>query len=477
MTVDKKKLDAAFNPRTVAVVGAKQVSNYNWLRNMDDFQGKVYSVQIDPSEIPGIEALGIPNYHHITEVPEEVDYAVIAVPRRVVPIILQECIQKGVKTVHVFASSFAETGLQEGIEAQERITQMAREADILLIGPNCMGVFNPAVGMKFGFEQKVGPAGPVTFIAQSGGHAGSLTQAAQANGIGINKTISFGNAAILDSPDLLEYFAADEGTKVIAMYVEGPRDGRRFFMALQEATKRKPVIVWKGGQTEDGMRAVSSHTGALAGSAAIWDAMVRQAGAVRADSLEETIDVTKALLYLPPTSGTGVGIIGGTGGQSVSMTDAFAKQGLRVPRLSPESLDRLAGFFQLVGASYFNPIDIGGLNRHMLETIVDILFGDPLLDAVVVQLGATLLQGNNREEGLAQLDLYRQARDKTGKPVLAILNAPNAYRDGPALDDLDKTLQGMSIPSFPNPDRAAQVLRKVVDYYRHREGVTAGGRQ
>ena len=465
MPIDRARLDEAFNPKAIAVVGAKRSANYSWLRNMQTFKGRLYSVQIDPTEIPGIEELGIANYLHVTDIPDQVDYAVIAVPRRVVPAVLGECIQKGVKTVHVFASGFAESGTPDGIEAQERITKMAEESGTLLLGPNCMGVFNPAMGMRFNTEQRVGVPGAVAFIAQSGGHAGSLTQAAEASGIAVNKTVSFGNAALIDSTDLLEYFSEDDSTRVIVLYVEGPRDGHRFFQVLRSTAQRKPVVVWKGGQTEDGRRAVASHTGALAGSADLWGIALRQAGAVPAHSLEEALDATKALLHLPRSTGVGVGIIGGTGGQSVSMTDAFARHGLRVPRLSPPSLQRLAEFFQLVGASYFNPMDVGGLNRSMLETIVEILFADSEVSAVVVQLGAGVLRGN-REEGLAQLDLYRRARDRTGKPLLAIFNSANPYRDGALLDELERVLQGMSVPSFPSADRAALALGRFVNYHR-----------
>src|SRR3989304_8044931 len=179
MPIDRTRLDEAFNPKAIAVVGAKRSANYSWLRNMQTFKGRLYSVQIDPTEIPGIEELGIANYLHVTEIPDQVDYAVIAVPRRVVPAVLGECIQKGVRTVHVFASGFAESGTPDGIEAQERITRMAEEAGTLLLGPNCMGGFHPVVGVRFNTEQRVGTAGGGALIAPRGGHAGSFIQGAE----------------------------------------------------------------------------------------------------------------------------------------------------------------------------------------------------------------------------------------------------------------------------------------------------------
>ena len=180
---------------------------------------------------------------------------------------------------------------------------------------------------------------------------------------------------VLENADWLEYFAQDEATGFIAMYVESVRDGRRFFQLLKETCARKPVVIWKGGQTAEGKRATSSHTGAIAESMDTWDVVIRQAGAIRADSMTETVDILKALTTFAPFTGDGIGLTGGSGGQSVSMSDAFSKAGLRVPMLTRESFDRLEEFFQVIGASYLNPVDMGGMNRPMMESIVDIRRG------------------------------------------------------------------------------------------------------
>ena len=470
MPVLKEQLDAAFSPGVVAVVGARKVDDYNWLRNMSDFKGKLYSVQIDPNDIAGIEELGVPNYKSLVEIPEAVDYVVVAVPRRVVPFVLKDAIAKGVKTVHMFTSGFAESGSDEGVQAQEQIAQMVQESGVLVIGPNCMGVFNPHVGMRFGAGQQVDNIGSATVISQSGAHASAMTQGLQASGIGVNMSISFGNAIMLDSPDLLQYFAEDSNTSVICAYIEGPKDGKRFFQALREVAPRKPVVVWKGGQTDAGRRSAASHTGSLAGSIEVWDAGTRQAGAIRADSLEEVIDVTKMLTYLTPTTGDRVGIIGGSGGQSVSMSDDFSRVGLNVPTLSRSSLESMADFFQLVGASYFNPVDIGGINRSNLETILDLLTNDPNVDIVAMMRG--IQRGRrNQEDLIAELKLYGQARDKSGKPMLAMFWTPVPYPDTASMEEIDETLRDLGIPIFPSPVRAARALKKMVDYYRFRQSL------
>ena len=470
MPVLKEQLDAALNPNVVAIVGSRKVDDYSWLRNMSDFKGKLYSVQIDPNDITGIEEMGIPNYKSLVEIPEPVDYVVVAVPRRVVPFVLQDAIAKGVKTIHMYTSGFAESGSDEGIQMQQQIAQVAQEAGVLVIGPNCMGVFNPHVGMRFGAGQQVDKIGSVTIISQSGAHASSMTQGLQASGVGVNKSISFGNAIMLDSPDLFQYFAEDPNTSVICAYIEGPKDGKRFFQALREVAPRKPVVLWKGGQTEAGRRSAASHTGSLAGSMEVWDAGTRQAGAIRADSLEEVIDVTKMLTYLTPTTGDRVGIIGGSGGQSVSMSDDFSRVGLSVPTLTEPTLEGMANFFQLVGASYFNPVDIGGINRSNLETILNLLTNDPNVDIVAMMRGT---QGRRRsqEDLMAELELYGQARDKSGKPMLAMFWTPVPYPDNAPMEEIDKTLQGLGIPTFPSPARAARAMEKMVDYYRFRQSL------
>lgn len=473
MPVAKEQLDEALSPRVVAVVGARKADDYSWLKNMSDFKGKVYSVQVAPDDIAGIEEMGIPNYTSLMDIPEQVDYVVIAVPRRFAPAILKDAITKGVKTVHMYTSGFSESGSDEGIQLQQQIKQMAEDAGVLVIGPNCMGVFNPHVGMRFGSNQHVDKIGRATIISQSGAHASSLTQGLQSNGIGVNQTISFGNAIMLDSPDLLQYFAQDSGTDVICAYIEGPKDGRRFFKALREVAPLKPVVVWKGGQSDAGRRTAASHTGSLAGSIEVWDAGARQAGAIRVDSLEEAIDVTKALTYLTPTTGDRLGIIGGSGGQSVSMSDDFSRAGLKVPSLAEHTLEAMASFFQLIGASYFNPVDIGGINRSNLETLIDLLANDPNVDIVAHMRGAGAGR-RSQEDLVAELELYSQARDRVGKPVLAMFWTPSPYQDSDTLEELDKALLDLGIPTFPTPARAAQALRKMIDYYRFQQGFDVG---
>jgi acyl-CoA synthetase (NDP forming) len=466
--IGAEQLDRALNPRTVAVVGDAKARNYRWLHAMSTFQGKVYSVQVDPEEIPGIEALGIANYTSLTEIPDEIDYVVCAVPRNVAPIVLRDAIAKQVGGVGMFTSGFAETDSEEGQELQTQITGMARDAGMVLIGPNCMGLYNPALGVRFGENQATGFEGDVTFLSQSGGHGGDFATAAHASGVPIRKVVSFGNGVVLGIADYLEYFAEDDDTSYISMYLEGLREGPRFFKSLRETTLRKPVVLWKGGLSDPGQRATASHTASLAGSAEVWDAMFRQTGAIPVSSVTEMVDVLKALRELPPFTGTGIGITGGSGGQSVAMADTFARAGLRVPTLTGDSYERLESWFRVVGASFGNPIDMGS-NRSEIDTIMEVLISDANVDCLVVQLRPASGDPDDVQRLNAQFDAIEQAKERSQKPVAAIVYSSAPVDEGPAIAAIDERLRAIGVPSFPTYERAATAIARVSAYYRFLE--------
>src|SRR3990170_9099242 len=397
-----KRLDRPFNPRPVAVVGDKRGMGYLWLNCMKTFVGKVYSVQVDANEIPGIEAMGVPNYRSLLEIPDKIDYVVCAVPRPVAARIIADCIEKKVGAVALFTSGFAETETDDGIAAQEQITQMAREAGLLLVGPNCMGIYNRRLGVRHSTDQVAGDAGNVGFISQSGTHCINFSLVGAVRGVRCSKSVSFGNAVIFDASDYIEYLANDPETEVIAMYIEGMKDGRRFFRVLRETARHKPVVVWKGGITTAGARAVYSHTASLATAPAIWDAAMRQAGVVQAENLDETIDAVKALVYCKPATGRRLGLIAMTGGQSVVITDAFEREGLEVPLLTAGSYEKLSSFFNIIGGSYRNPLDAGGtigmgFLPQNLQRLLEILDEDQNVVAIAMEVGASFIAPRLRE--------------------------------------------------------------------------------
>jgi acyl-CoA synthetase (NDP forming) len=483
MTDPHSRLGRAFNPRSVAVVGDKRAMGYLWLNAMSTFQGPVYSVQVDPAEIEGIEAMGVPNYKSLLDIPDEIDYVVCAVPRPVAARIVGDCIQKKVGAVALFTSGFAETETEEGVAAQEQIAAMAREAGLLLIGPNCMGVYNRRLGVRHHAEQPAGDPGPsaelrtgVGFISQSGTHCINFSLVGSLHGIKCSKTVSYGNAVVLDAPDYIDYLAADAETEVIAMYIEGVKDGRRFLESLRAAARRKPAVVWRGGRGEAGARAVYSHTASLASSPAVWDAAMRQAGAVQTGSLDETIDAVKALVYTPPSTGRRMGLIAMTGGQSVVFTDAFERAGLEAPLLTAASYEKLAAFFNIIGGSYRNPLDAGGtigmgFVPGNLQKLLDVLEEDENVDAVAMELGATFIARRLRQNP-AMLDslagLLAAHRERSAKPFLAVAH-PGHIED--VMLELRQRLLERGVATFTSFGAAAGAFARAVGYWRWRAGM------
>jgi len=272
---------------------------------------------------------------------------------------------------------------------------------------------------------------------------------------------------VLDSADYLAYSGQDPEIKVIGMYLEGIKEGRKFLEILQEVSARKPVVIWKGGRTEAGGRAIASHTGSLAVSQVIWDAAVKQHGAIKVDSMEEMTDTLKALLYLPTVQGNRVAVTGGSGGQSVAIADAFAEAGLSLPPLTQKSYDELMTFYSVIGGGYRNPIDTGNQNRIQMKRILEIIGQDANIDNVVL---LSMARWAAYEEVAFQIEPLMEIKRKTGKPVMAIVSyaTPNEMERAA---QVTKQFQERDIPTFSTIERGAKALRNTLDYYRRQNKI------
>jgi acyl-CoA synthetase (NDP forming) len=357
----------AFHPRSMAVVGLSPDPHGTWLNQVylqaplnAGFKGPVHPVNLKGGHIGKLRV-----YPSLKDVPGPVDYVVSCVPAQQTLKLVEDCADTGVKVVQLYTAGFAEMGQSEGIELQNRLLEIAQRGAVRLIGPNCMGVYCPSSGMSFSLDFPREP-GNVGFLCQSGGNAIYLIRSAAARGLRFSKGISFGNACDVNECDIMEYLANDPETEVIAAYIEGTSDGRRFADVLAKAASTKPVVIYKGGYTEAGVRAAASHTGAMAGSQAIWDGAVQQAGAIRVNSIEEIVDTLVAILQVKRPRGLNACVVGVGGGASVLATDELEKAGLRLPSIPVSLHERIQQIIPPAGGMLRNPIDAFPLTRLIL---------------------------------------------------------------------------------------------------------------
>jgi succinyl-CoA synthetase alpha subunit len=358
-------LDYMFHPRSIAVVGISADLPKYWMRLLyfDALLRSGYPGQIYLVNPRGGELEGFPIYRTLTEIPGQVDHVVASIPAKYTPALMEECRTKGVKVVHVFASGFAETGEPDRIDLQNQLVEIARKGNMRVIGPNCLGIYYPKgkIGLSPDFPKDPGPIG---YLCQSGGNVDFMVRLAVTRGLRFSKVVSYGNACDINECDLLDYLADDPETEVIAAYIEGVTDGRRFAQAIKKVASAKPVVVFKGGYTEGGLMAAASHTGSLAGTDAVWEGIIRQAGAIRVYSIEDMVDMLVALLRMTPPKGPNTCVIGNGGGASVMATDEVERAGLRMARMPPEIRERLKEFIDLANSMLRNPIDVGPLTSH-----------------------------------------------------------------------------------------------------------------
>jgi acyl-CoA synthetase (NDP forming) len=481
----RAQIDRAFEAQSIAVIGAKS-SNYTWLRRFQNFAGKLYSVHVNPRSIREIEALGITNYTSLLDVPRPLDYVVVTTPRRHAVEAFAQCVEAGVGAVSYFTSGFAETDA-EGAKLQQTLARMSRESGVPLLGPNCLGVYNPPRGMETLAGMPLGETGPVGLVSQSGTHSGYFAKALWAwHGLLCARGVSFGNAAVLDAADWVEYIGEDERVKVLGAYIEGigereAGDHERFAAALRSVAAKKPVVIWKGGNSADGGRVTGAHTGMKPVTPEDWARILADSGAIGVDSMEALVDTVATLVRLRPPRGPRAGLVVVTGGQGPAVTDAFQRHGLRVPELAQASLDELASFFDPIGGGFHNPLDAAYAMETpaILARELAILDRDPNVDFVAMDLFQTImsprrLQGSygvgkehleHKHEGESFLDVLAAHCERAAKPFFTIVSAAVAEEEGLKLRRL---LTGRGVLAFPGAERAAVAYAKALGHWGRR---------
>jgi acyl-CoA synthetase (NDP forming) len=380
------ELEQFFEPKSVAIVGVSKggfrFGGMSFLRKLQEagFSGKIYPINPKAEELGGLRA-----YPDLSSLPEVPDLGIVCVAARLVPSILEECSRVGLRHIHVLTAGFRETATKEGIELEARIQSISREKGLLVIGPNCMGPYSPSAHLT-AWGAIPGMSGPLGIISQSGAITQRLTEYALSLGVGTHKAVSFGNAAVLDEADFLELMAADPKIRVIALYLESVRDGRRFFRLAKQVNKKKPLIIWKGGETEAGAATAASHTGAMSSEWRIWEALFRQTGTTAVRSMDEWADAILAFARLPAPDRKGVFVMGGGGGNSVAHGDACIREGLDVPRLSEGTMERLRESVPMAGSIAGNPLDMFRVfqDSEYLGEVLDLAYRDPAIGMVII---------------------------------------------------------------------------------------------
>ncbi|MEJ2710798.1 MAG: acetate--CoA ligase family protein [Anaerolineales bacterium] len=447
-------LQPFFEPKSVAVIGASTNPDklgHAVLKNLVDGgyseKGKVYPINLDAGEILGHKA-----YPSVRDVPESIDLAVIVIPYPYVPDALRECGEKAIPAAIVISAGFREAG-REGLERELELIDIAKEYDIRLVGPNCLGVIDTFTPMNASFAAGTPPKGPMGFMSQSGALGTAVLDIALAGRLGLSKFVSLGNKADVSEIDLLKAWQNDEDTRVILMYSEGMPNGQEFIRVARQVTKSKPVVAIKSGVTQSGSRAVSSHTGSLAGSEQAYHAAFQQAGVLRVESMESLFDIALAIGYQPPLTGNGIAIITNAGGPGILATDALERSGLNITRLKNETIQALEKFLP-DAASAANPVDVLGdaradRYRFALETVNK---DDNVQGLLVVLTPQAMTEIEATAEAVGKLSR------ETEKPILACFMGEKEVASG------IKTLTHYGIPNYPFPERAARAFRSMANY-------------
>jgi acetyltransferase len=442
-----------FNPKSIAVIGASADKNKFSFRVVDalralKFKGEIYLVNTNTQAVPGERV-----YARVSDIPAPLDLAMLFVPARVVPSAIEDCARKGVKTAIIHGAGFAELG-EEGRALQEAVAQVARTAGPRIVGPNCMGIASPGVGVNMiTTRQPDLQSGGVGFAGQSGWATEYSLVGGSDRGLGFSAAVSCGNQADLSIADYLDYFGDDPQTRVFGAYIEGFKDGPRFYAAAREAAGKKPVVIWKSGRSPRGAVFTQSHTGSLAGDQAISTAVFRQTGVEEAVGIDDLLDALVAFQSPLLPQGNRVGLVVDTGGIGVAACDAAEVQGLEITPLPTAVQQELKDFLKAYlppFAGISNPVDLvwapAGLEEEIYGRTMSIMA--PWVDAFIV---AYYPQDH---EGLA--GLLARLRDRLQKPVFSV--PPYGHTMQPFM----RLCTRLGIPSFDSMERAVRALSRLV---------------
>jgi len=470
----RQDIHELLHPQSIAVVGASSNLERGATFFLDGLLEIGYAGKLFPINPNVDEALGIKTYPSLLDVPDRIDHVIIGIAAKFAPSVVKDAVAKGVKSVHLFTSGFAEVHTAEGLSLQKEITDAAK-GKTRIIGPNCMGIYHPK--MKIAFQAGQSPdAGSAGFVSQSGGMAGLFTEIAAQEKNYCSKVISIGNSSDLKLTDFLEYFSEDEETKTVSMYIEGlgNQEGEKFIDILRKTTRKKPVLIWKGGQTSDGAKAASSHTGAIASEYNIWESIVRQTGAIIVDGVHEMHDFIKLYRMTSPPRSKRTCLVTLGGGNSVTYTDVCAKNGIELPDLTEDIQNELLRFIPSVGTIRRNPVDLSGnaFNPKVLENAIKTIGKDPNVDSIIFTFEVRSFSGRSIKMGIDPKRLlsgWANAADRAKSEIdkLVLCCYPMLFENMDAETYriyLKSELLEKQIPGFSTVERTLKALNRYYYY-------------
>jgi acyl-CoA synthetase (NDP forming) len=454
-----RQLDPIFKAKSMAVIGASR-SPFKWggrtllTAIQNGYRGTIYPVNPREKEIAGLAC-----YPSVCDIPYDVDMAVIVVQAAAAPQAMADCVAKGIKGVVMITAGFAEAS-DEGRVLQDEVVRIAREGGIRFVGPNGMGIYTSAVNLNLCLNDGVRP-GKIAFVSQSGTFGGLLADFAERKGYGLSKFISIGNQADLSAADYVEYLGEDDDTGAIVLYMEGFKDGERFFKVARDVIKTKPIIMYKAGRTEAAARATMSHTSSLAGSDEIVDSMCRQVGIIRTSEVTHPFDMAEALVGLPLPRSNRVAIIG-SGGQGVVTSDTCESLGLRVPELDYETRMKIKETLPPHAPVPTNPVDFAGGMRGPLDEVqvADALARIDYIDGIICNTPHFHGDDNSDETKTAVqgAEIVAAIPKKYGKPVVTLSWHSHG---GGAIGDV---MKAAGIPSYETPEQCARAMMALAQY-------------
>lgn len=443
-----------FCPDSVAVIGAareeKKVGRIIFDNIINSgYKGKLFPVNLKADKIHGIKC-----YHSVLDIPGDLDLAIIVIPAQFVLQVLEECSKKNTKWAIVISAGFKETGI-EGAKRERQLIEKAKDYGIRILGPNCLGIIDTECPINATFSPHMPPGGKIGFISQSGALGTSILDWAKTNEIGFSKFVSLGNKADISENDLFDDWENEKDTEVITAYLEGVKYGREFIRISSKVSKKKPIIVIKSGNTDAGARAVSSHTGTLAGSAKAYDAAFKQAGIIRANNTRDLFNYATAFSYQPLPKGKKVVIITNAGGPGIMATDECDKSNIFLASLGKETIDSLKEFLP-EAANFYNPVDIlGDALADRYKKTLEVIVKDSNVDAVVV-----LLSPQAMTQPYRTASAIVEVMENSGKSIPVL----TSFMGGSEVKKAVKFLAEKNIPNFDIPEEAIDTLKVMMEH-------------